>query len=89
MQPQNASQICISSSPRKSQHKHFIREEKGNKSFRLIVYEGKKKKKAFQPVKALIILLSKAQIHDYGQEKKGEIRIEPKVLHIACSLSIF
>ena len=47
MQPQNASQICISSSPRKSQHKHFIREEKGNKSFRLIVYEGKKK--AFQP----------------------------------------
>ena len=45
MQPQNASQICISSSPRKSQHKHFIREEKGNKSFRLIVYEGKKKKK--------------------------------------------
>lgn len=71
MQPQNASQICISSSHRTSQHKHFIREEKGNKSFRLIVYEGKKKKKkAFQPVIALIILLSKAQIHDYGQEKK-------------------
>lgn len=68
MQPQNASQICISSSHRTSQHKHLIREEKGNKSLRLIVYEGKKQ--PFSLIIALIILLSKAQIHDYRQEKK-------------------